>query len=187
MCQWATPNWLNESEFKSQIKAFINAFKYSQLWYINEYTIILTGSNEPLNISYQLIAERFKNEKVKADLLNIHMTEPSEFAFQFSMGTDELVRYCKDAPSNTDDYPIVEFSKTVNLAPDTSALKFIYNIPDNYKNIDFGTQISDTSKNQILGKMAILSLNRKRIVKETIESVKYQVREYKRTGKAPKF
>jgi spermidine synthase len=187
MCQWATPNWLNESEFKSQVKAFINAFKYSQLWYINEYTIILIGSNEPLNISYQLIAERFKDEKVKADLLNIHMTEPLEFAFQFSMGTDELVRYCKDAPSNTDDYPIVEFSKTVNLAPDTSALQFIYNIPDNYKNIDFGTQISDTSKNQILGKMAILSLNRKRIVKETIESVKYQVREYKRTGKAPKF
>ena len=25
MCQWATPNWLNEREFKSQIKAFINA------------------------------------------------------------------------------------------------------------------------------------------------------------------
>jgi spermidine synthase len=187
MCQWATPNWLNESEFKSQVKAFINAFKYSQLWYINEYTIILIGSDEPIIINYQLIAERFKNEKVKADLLNIRMTEPSEFAFQFSMRNDELMKYCNDAPSNTDDFPIVEFSKTVNLAPDTSALQFIYNVPDNYNNIDFGTQITDTSKNKILGKMANLSLNRKRIVKETIESVKYQVREYKRTGKAPKF
>jgi predicted ATPase with chaperone activity len=81
----------------------------------------------------------------------------------------------------------VEFSKTVNLAPDTSALQFIYNIPDNYKNIDFGTQINSTVINEELRKMSHLSLNRKRIVKETIENVKYQVREYKRTGKAPKF
>jgi len=115
------------------------------------------------------------------------MDDPSEFAFQFSMANDELTNYCKDAHSNTDDYPIVEFSKTVNLAPDTNALQFIYNIPDNYKNINFGAQINDTAKNEVLRKMSILSLNRKRIVKETIESVKFQVREYKRTGKAPKF
>jgi hypothetical protein len=97
------------------------------------------------------------------------------------------MKYCKEAASNTDDYPIVEFSKTVNLAPDTSALQFIYDVPDNYKNIDFGRQISDTSKIELLRKIAISSLNRKRMVKETIESVKYQVREYKKTGKAPKI
>jgi spermidine synthase len=187
MCQWATPNWLNEKEFKAQVKAFINAFKYCQLWYINEYTIILIGSEEPIKINYPLISERFKDVKVKDDLLNINMTEPFEFVSQFSMDKDMLMDYCKDAPSNTDDFPIVEFSKTVNLAPDTSALQFIYNAPDNYGNIEFGSLISDTTKNGILSKMAISSLNRKRMVEETIESVKFQVKEYKRTGKAPKF
>jgi spermidine synthase len=187
MCQWAPPNWLNEREFKAQVKAFINAFNYSQLWYINEYTIILIGSSEPINIDYQLICERFKTEKVKSDLKNIEMTEPCEFASQFSMEKKELVEYCKDTPSNTDDYPLVEFSKTVNLAPDTSALQFIYDVPDNYGNIDFGLQINDSTKKGILRKMAIFSLNRKRMVKNTIESVKYQEREYKRTGKAPKL
>jgi spermidine synthase len=187
MCQWATPNWLNEMEFKAQVKAFINAFNYSQLWYINEYTIILIGSDEPIIINYPLISERFNNEKVKADLLNIDITEPYEFVSQFSMEKNELIKYCQDAPSNTDDYPIVEFSKTVNLAPDTSALQFIYDIPDNYEIIDFGIQISDTVRNELLRKIAIPSLNRKRIVKETIENVKFQVREYKRTGKTPKF
>jgi spermidine synthase len=187
MCQWATPNWMNEKEFKAQVKAFINAFKYCQLWYINEYTIILIGSEEPIRINYALISERFKDAKVKDDLLNINMTEPFEFVSQFSMERNELMNYCKDAESNTDDYPIVEFSKTVNLAPDTSALQFIYDAPDNYANIDFGSLISDTAKNGILGKMTVSSLNRKRMVKETIESVKFQVKEYKRTGKAPKF
>jgi spermidine synthase len=187
MCQWATPNWMNEKEFKAQVKAFINAFNYCQLWYINEYTIILIGSEEPIRINYALISERFKDTKVKDDLLNINMTEPFEFVSQFSMDKNMLMDYCKDAPSNTDDFPIVEFSKTVNLAPDTSALQFIYNAPDNYGNIDFGSLISDTTKNGILGKMAVSSLNRKRMVKETIESVKFQVKEYKKTGKAPKF
>jgi spermidine synthase len=187
MCQWATPNWLNETEFKAQVKAFINVFKYCQLWYINEYTIILIGSEEPIKIDYQLISERFKNTKVIEDLNNINMTEPFEFVSQFSMEKDLLMKYCKDVASNTDDYPIVEFSKTVNLAPDTSALQYIYDIPDNYENIDFGKQISDTAKIELLKKIAFSSLNRKRMVKETIESVKYQVREYKKTGKAPKF
>jgi len=35
--------------------------------------------------------------------------------------------------------------------------------------------------------MTNLSNYRKKMVKETIESVKFQVKEYKRTGKAPKF
>ena len=187
MCQWATPNWMNEVEFKAQMKAFVNAFKYCQLWYINEYTIILIGSGEPMKIDYNLISERFKDSKVKEDLLNINMTEPFEFVSQFSMQRDVLMKYCQDAPSNTDDFPIVEFSKTVNLAPDTSALQFIYDARDIYENIDFGTQFTDTAKNKVFEKMAISSASRKRMVKQTIESVKFQVREYNRTGKAPRF
>ena len=187
MCQWATPNWINELEFKAQVKAFINVYKYCQLWYLNEYSTILIGSEEPIKIDYQLISDRFKEVKVKDDLKNIMMTEPFEFVSQFSMEKDELVKYCENAPSNTDDYPIVEFSKTVNIAPDTSALQFIYERPDIYGNIAFGNQISDSARNGLLMKMTSLSSNRKKMVKQTIESVKYQVREYKRTGKAPKF
>lgn len=187
MCQWATPNWLNEREFKAQIRSFVNAFSYAQLWYINEYTIILIGSEERININYQLIAERFTDDKVKADLLKINMTQPYEFVAQFSMEKDELMKYSGDVPANTDDFPLVEFSKTVNIAPDTSALQFIYDTPDNYGIINFGPDIADSVKNNLLKKIETPSAVRKRIVKETIENVKYQVREYKRTGKAPVF
>jgi hypothetical protein len=103
------------------------------------------------------------------------------------MGEKELSEYCRDVPANTDNYPVLEFSKTVNLAPDTSSLQFIYNMPDNYQIIDFDTMFNDSVKNSILKKTESFSLNRKRIIKETIESVKFQVREYKITGKAPKF
>jgi len=187
MCQWATPNWLNEREFKAQVKAFINAFKCVQLWYINEYTIILIGSDEKIKIDYQLISERFKDEKVKSDLLNINMTQPFEFVAQYSMGKDDLIKYCSDTPSNTDDFPLVEFSKTVNLAPDTCALQFVYDTPDNYGIIDFGLNISDSLRNNLQRKIEFSAVNRKRMIKQTIESVKYQVRQYKKTGKAPAF
>jgi spermidine synthase len=187
MCQWATPNWMNEMEFKAQVKAFINVFKYCQLWYLNEYSTILIGSDEPIKIDYKLIAERFTNPKVKDDLSNIMMTEPYEFVSQFSMEKDALVKYCANAPSNTDDFPIVEFSKTVNIAPDTSALRFFYDKHDIFENIVFGDQTGDSSKIELLRKMSVISYGRKRIMKSTIESVKFQISEYNRTGKAPKF
>jgi spermidine synthase len=186
MCQWATPNWLNEREFKSQVRAFINAFNFAQLWYINEYTIILIGSDDPINIDYQLVSERFRDEKVRSDLKNINMAEPYEFVSQYSMDKKDLMAYCGDTPSNTDDFPLVEFSKVVNLAPDTSALQFIYNTSDNYSEINFGSLSAD-SVSEVLKKMQGPSVNRKKMVRQTIESVKYQVREYKRTGKAPEF
>jgi hypothetical protein len=81
----------------------------------------------------------------------------------------------------------VEFSKTVNIAPDTSALRFFYNKPDIFENIVFGDQTGDSSKNELLRKMSVISNGRKRIMKSTIESVKFQISEYNRTGKAPKF
>ncbi len=184
MCQWATPNWLNEREFKSQVKAFVNAFAYAQLWYINEYTIILIGSEDPIDINYRLISERFRDAKVKSDLNKIRMAEPFEFVSQYSMDKNDLNEYCKETPSNTDDFPVVEFSKTVNIAPDTSALQFIFNTPDNYMKINFGSLPSD-SVNRILQAMKTPSSNRKRMVQQTIENVRHQVREYKRTGKTP--
>jgi len=184
MCQWATPNWLNEREFKSQVKAFVNAFAYAQLWYINEYTIILIGSEDPIDINYRLISERFRDAKVKSDLNKIRMAEPFEFVSQYSMDKNDLNEYCKETPSNTDDFPVVEFSKTVNIAPDTSALQFIFNTPDNYMKINFGSLPSD-SVNRILQAMKTPSSNRKRMVQQTIENVRHQVREYKRTGRTP--
>ena len=174
MCQWATPNWITEKEFKAQVKSFIEAFTYSQLWYLNEYSTMLIGSEQPIRIDFDLISKRFENPKVMDDLKNIQMTEPSIFTSQYSMDKAELTKYCEDAPSNTDDFPIVEYSMVVNIAPDTSALKFIVSHPVDYGQIAFPDTMNTATKNELFAKMENISKLRTYAILDIIANVKRQ-------------
>jgi spermidine synthase len=179
MCQWATPNWITEKEFKAQIRAFVEAFTYCQLWYLNEYSTILIGSEEPISIDYDQITNRFRNPKVQADLKNIHMTDPSEFTSQYSMEREDLTTYCMDAPSNTDDFPLVEYSTVVNIAPDTNALKFISSHAVDYSRIVFADTWNASSREEIMKKMEGISKIRNLTILDIIENVKRQTLAYK--------
>jgi len=179
MCQWATPNWMTETEYKAQVRAFIEVFNYCQLWYLNEYSTILIGSDEPIRIDYSLIVKRFKDPKVIDDLKNIYMVEPYIFASQFSMEKEELMKYCADAPSNTDDYPVVEFSTVVNIAPDTSALKFLAACKVDYSKVILSDTLTADESNEIVEKMNFYSGVRKFTIRDLITEVRRQTIEYK--------
>jgi hypothetical protein len=52
---------------------------------------------------------------------------------QFIFDAKDLKEYTKDAPVNTDDHPIVEFSKVINIAPSVPVLNDIKNADPDYK------------------------------------------------------
>ena len=182
MCQWATPNWITEKEFKAQIKAFTEVFPFCQLWYLNEYSTILVGSNEPIRIDYDLVSKRFRNPKVIDDLKNIQMTEPYMFTSQYSMDKTALITYCADAPANTDNYPVVEFSTVVNIAPDTNALRFIAGHPVDYTPVNFGSNLNLTTRNELVSKMQGISRVRNYTILDIVADVGRQTRAF-RNGK----
>ncbi|HJZ41663.1 MAG TPA: fused MFS/spermidine synthase, partial [Bacteroidales bacterium] len=175
MCQWATPNWITEREFKAQVKAFIEVFPYCQLWYLNEYSTILVGSEERITIDYSLVSQRFQNSKVLEDLNNIQMTDPFVFTSQYSMDKKDIEKYCKGAPVNTDDFPVVEFSTVVNIAPDTSALKFIAGHPVDYGQIIFADSLNSMAKEKLISDMQNISKARTYNILDIIANVKLQV------------
>jgi spermidine synthase len=174
MCQWATPNWMTETEYKAQVKAFVEVFKYCQLWYLNEYSTILIGSDEPVKIDYNLIAKRFKDPKVIDDLKNIYITEPYIFTSQYSMEKEALMKYCANVPSNTDDYPVVEFSTVVSIAPDTNALKFFATSKVDYGMVILSDTLSAAESKEIIEKMNIYSQARKYAINDLIAEVRRQ-------------
>jgi spermidine synthase len=186
MCQWATPNWITEKEFKAQVKAFIEAFNYCQLWYLNEYSTMLIGSEQPIKIDFKLISKRFGNPKVIDDLKNIQMTDPSIFTSQYSMDKIEMMKYCSDAPSNTDDFPIVEYSMVVNIAPDTSALKFIVAHPVDYGQLAFVDTMDTGSREELIRKMESISKLRSYAILDIIANVKRQAIAYRMEKKNQK-
>ncbi len=182
MCQWATPNWMTETEYKAQVKAFIEVFRYCQLWYLNEYSTILIGSEEPLIIDYDMISRRFMDQKVQDDLNNVFMGNPAIFTSQYSMEKEDLATYCTGAPSNTDDFPVVEFSTVVNIAPDTSALKFFRANQVDYSAISFNDTLSQEEIAGIRNKMQFHAAIRNHIIDDLIGEVKRQVKEFKTAG-----
>ena len=109
------------------------------------------------------------------------MTDPAVFTSQYSMEKEELIKYCDGAPSNTDDFPVVEFSTIVNIAPDTSALKFFRSNQVNYGVISFNDTLNTEDITGIQAEMHKQSTIRNHIIDDLIMEVKRQAREFKLT------
>jgi len=132
MCQWIPQNWLSEEEYKSLLKTFIEVFPHSTLWYVNEYSTHIIGSKKPIEISYSMIAQKFSNETLKTDLAEVGISDPEHFLAQYIFNEEALHEYCKDAMINTDNYPLVEFSKIISIAPVIKVMEDIKNCPTDY-------------------------------------------------------
>jgi spermidine synthase len=134
ICQWIPPNWINEKEYKSLINGFVDAFPHSQMWYINEYSTLLVGKKESMELNYGLIRDKMaNNEKLSKEMADFGIPDPFMLLSQFIFDAKDLKEYTKDAPVNTDDHPIVEFSKVINIAPSVPVLNDIKNADPDYK------------------------------------------------------
>jgi spermidine synthase len=125
-CQWIPQNWLTHEEYISLIKAFTEVFPFSQMWYINEYSTILMGSGKEINMDYSAIARKFeRNKMLRMELTGVGIPTPEALLAQYIFGGDELEVLCQGFPVNTDNNPLVEFSRVINIAPDTVIMQKI--------------------------------------------------------------
>lgn len=133
MCQWMPQNWISEDEYKAMLKAFISVFPHSTLWYVNEYSTHIIGSKMPVAINYNKIAGKYKNETLGADMAEVGIGDPEHFLAQFIFDEKALHDYCKDAMSNTDNKPVVEFSKIISIAPNLNVMADIRDCQTDYE------------------------------------------------------
>ena len=132
ICQWIPQNWISEEEYKSLLKAFTEVFPHSTLWYVNEYSTHIIGSKKPIEITYEKIAGKYENETLKTDLTEVGLDDPAHFLAQFIFDEEALHNYCRDAKVNTDNNPIVEFSKVISIAPVVKIMEDLMDYPTNY-------------------------------------------------------
>lgn len=136
VCQWLPENWMNEREYKALMKAFTDAFPYCSMWYVNEYSTLMLGSLSPLTVDVEAIVSRFeRNPVLRADFAEFGMTSPYQFLGQYWMNDAELRAYTKDSPVNTDNFPLVEFSRVINLAPVPDVMDYLINHPVKYQGV----------------------------------------------------
>ena len=122
MCQWMPTNWLTNEEFRSLIRAFTDVFEDSQIWFGSRGHLLLVGSNQPMEVDYSTLEWLYRQPGVMMDLSSVDIFTPHHFASRLLLTGEALDAYVAGARVNTDDLPIVEFSRETNLIPNPQAL-----------------------------------------------------------------
>ena len=116
MCQFIHGYNLDPEDFRMVMATFSSVFPHKQLWssaFSVDYLMI--GSASEIKINLDTIKQKMKAKEVASDLKRIGITTVTDFMAHFLLdeqGWDAVVR---DAPINTDNMPLLEFSAPKSL------------------------------------------------------------------------
>jgi len=111
--QWLPLYGLPPEAFLGIVRAFVEVFPDSTLWYLhdtpNPHTI-LVGARDGFEFGPRTLAARLGDTAIAADLREIGIDGTSAFLANFLTGAGGLERLVRGAPIHSDDRPIVEFT-----------------------------------------------------------------------------
>ena len=109
ICQWIPLKRLPETHLKMILRAFIEVFPNTTIWY--KYTpefALLIGTPERLKINYQRLMDRTQMPRVQ-ETLAIDDLDGLSLLDSFMMGEKAVREYAGDGPIHTDNHPRLEF------------------------------------------------------------------------------
>ncbi len=116
MVQWLPLYQLSEDEFKIVAATFLEAFPHVELWLGDPdlmYPVVgLLGRNQAESIDLERLRVRMGRQQVSRDL--VYGDDPFSLLGAFLLGRDGIERYVGEAPLNTNDRPLIEFSAPRN-------------------------------------------------------------------------
>jgi spermidine synthase len=129
VCQWVPTNWMTRDEFMSLIQAFTDVFDQAQLWFVTRGHIVLLGSPEPINVKYLDVENLYRKRNVMADLSFVDLFTPQRFVAGLLLEGEDLKAFSQSTRPNTDNFPLVEFSRETDLKPNTEVLLELADFP----------------------------------------------------------
>lgn len=159
MAQWIPVNWLAADEFRALITAFTDVFDHSRLWFVTGGHVILTGATHPSSLIYANIENVYRNSYHLHALSGVGVSSPQAFGAKLFLSGDDLRNFADGPLSNTDDLPVVEFSRETDPNPNPAILEALSIVqPDFRKEIIFPAHYNEITENKILEE--IMSENR---------------------------
>jgi spermidine synthase len=124
-CQWLQLYKISPGNLRSILQTFHEIFPHLLVFQSSEYDLLILGSFEPLRIDLGKIQARLSQPRVKEDLGRIQVKSVQDILAHFVFGTQEVPAFVKNAPINTDDNALLEFSAPRTLYIDTSEANFL--------------------------------------------------------------
>jgi spermidine synthase len=130
--QWIPQNWMTETEYKSLLKAFTDVFPHCSLWYVNEYSTLIIGSDKPLDVPWKQIEEKYQDPVLLEEMSEVGIGNPEWFVSQYWMSDEQLRTWVEGFPANTDNFPLVEFSKVISIEPNLTVMEELLGAEPDY-------------------------------------------------------
>ncbi len=111
VCQWMPIYQISPRRLRSAVKTFAEVFPNATLWYVEGHLLFVAKVDSP-SIDYALLARKFQDPWVREDLASIDIRSPEELLSHLVMGPEEIQAFVNDepdVPTNTDDYPYLEY------------------------------------------------------------------------------
>ncbi len=110
MCQWFHLYHMFPSDVKLVLRTFQQVFPYVSVWSSIPGDVLLVGSDQPYQVSYEVFRQRFAQPMVREDVARMHLTDPRVLLELCWLGPSEVRRVCANAPGlHRDDLPWLEF------------------------------------------------------------------------------
>jgi spermidine synthase len=129
ICQWMPTNWITKEEFASLVKAFIEIFPFNSLWYLSRSHLLLIGSKKSLDYDFMNLTSKFSDPLISQFLIDCEIYNSAQLAGMLAATENELNNMFKETLPDRDNFPVAEYSREVNLAPNLEVLGQIIQIP----------------------------------------------------------
>jgi len=116
MCNWVQAYSMQTRDFAAIVETFRSVFPYVSMWEsVPGGDYFLIGAEQPLRFSYEQLRERLQSRGLQADFTRIGVLDAENLLCSFVMQGAQLEAFAQQAPVNTDDNAILEFSAPKGL------------------------------------------------------------------------
>lgn len=120
MAQWIHGYSLFPDDLRMVVATFRQVFPHATLWRTHRGDYILIAMDRPLEIDYRVLRARYDaSPAIGEDLAVIGWDSPLALLTLFLLDEEGVARFAGDAPWNSDDLPILEFSAPLALYAST--------------------------------------------------------------------
>lgn len=116
VCQWLNTYSMSPANIRMIIKTFRSVFPHASLWQTIGADLLLVGSNQGIVYDILAIDQEIKaNALLRKDLSAFKVFDAAGLLSCFMLTDEELEKMSSDAPVNSDNLPLLEYSAPLNL------------------------------------------------------------------------
>jgi spermidine synthase len=108
MVQWLAP--FSDYQYRLLMRTFLEVFPYVTLWSGGD---LLVGSKTPIKVDPAQIAAKFNLPQASAALAEVGLTDAQQVLDMYNADKPELVAVAGDGPVITDNFPYIEYFRSL--------------------------------------------------------------------------